>query len=198
MRRWFRWQDFRPLRATVLLGVALIALAYKLPYVNWRRVAAPVDSRPLMIRQDAKGDGRFAAARSGGRSHRGIDVEAPLNSPVRAIRSGTVIEAGTHRGLGHFVVVEHGRDLCSLYAHLNRLEVRQGQRVRQGHVLGAVGKTGNARHPWIAPHVHLEVLRGDQPIDPKTLGLAVVVPPNDQTHSIDEASLEDEGVRDGG
>lgn len=167
-----------------LLGVALTTAIGELPYLNWREVAAPVDAQPLTVRHDAKGDGRFAVSRSGNRRHRGIDLAAPLDSPVRAIRSGTVVQVGLHKGLGHVVEVEHrrpfdfaqGRHLRSLYAHLNAVHVAVGDRVRQGQVIGAVGKTGNAKHPWITPHVHLEVRQDGVPIDPQLVGLRVVDP----------------------
>ena len=171
----------RPLRrapfwAGVLLGGAGVLAAVEAPYVNWSPIAPPVDARPLVIRQDAKGDGRFASPRSGHRRHRGIDLAAELHSPVRAIRSGRVVQVGTHRGLGRFVEVEHQSDLHSLYAHLDTVSVDVGQRVRQGAQLGTVGKTGNARHRWITPHVHLEIVRDGQPVDPATLGLRVEEP----------------------
>ena len=155
------------------LGCAGALAALQLPYVNWHRVAAPVDARPLVIRHDAKGDGRFAAPRSGGRSHRGIDLEAELDSPVRAIRSGTVVQVGEHRGLGRFIEVEHRGRLRSVYAHLNEVRVEPGARVRQGQLIGTVGKSGNARHPSILPHLHLELAKRGELIDPQTLGLEI-------------------------
>jgi len=162
--------------AGLVLGGGLVAAAYELPYVNWQPVVPPVDAHPLIVRMDAKGDGRFWSPRSGNRRHRGVDLAAPLNSPVRAIRSGTVAETGTHRGLGRFVELEHRGGLRSLYAHLARVQVEPGARVRQGDVIGLVGKTGNARHRWITPHVHLEVWRGGEPVDPAALGLEVTPP----------------------
>jgi len=156
------------------VGLGLATLAFELPYVNWRSVAAPIDTAPLVVRQDAKGDGRFGSPRSGGRRHRGVDLMAPLGSPVRAIRSGVVVEVGAHRGLGRFLLLEHRRDLTSLYAHLATVDVAVGQRVRQGEVIGTVGKTGNARNHWITPHVHLELVRRGEPMDPVLLGLQAV------------------------
>ena len=154
-----------------ILGGGLAYAACELPYINWSRVASPIDTQPLTIREDAGGDGRFLARRSGGHRHRGVDLVATLDSPVRAIRSGTVVQIGDHRGLGRFVELEHHHQLHSLYAHLSKVNVDVGERVRQGEMLGAVGKTGNARHSWITPHVHLEVLKQGQPIDPQMLGL---------------------------
>ncbi len=173
--RWRRWRRQGWL-AGLLAGGGLVAAAYELPYVNWQPVVPPVDAHPLIVRMDAKGDGRFWSPRSGNRRHRGVDLAAPLNSPVRAIRSGTVAETGTHRGLGRFIKLEHRGGLRSLYAHLARVQVEPGARVRQGDVIGLVGKTGNARHRWITPHVHLEVWRDGEAVDPATLGLEVTEP----------------------
>ena len=167
----------RALAAGLVLGCALTVAAVELPYANWQEVAAPLDTDTLMIRQDVKGDGRFLAPRSGHRRHRGIDLVAELNSPVHAILSGTVAQVGVHRGLGRFVELEHRHQIHSLYAHLNDVQVAPGQRVRQGAVIGTVGKTGNARSRWVTPHVHLEVLKNGEPVDPQTLGLRVLAPP---------------------
>lgn len=158
----------------VIIGCGVALVVREIPYLNWRPVVPPIEAQTLVIRHDAKGDGRYLAPRSGGRRHRGVDLTAPLDSSVRAIRSGRVSEVGMHRGLGRFVEVEHAGGLQSLYAHLATAAVSAGQRVRQGQVIGAVGKTGNARHRWITSHLHLEVLRHGTPVDPATMGLAFV------------------------
>ncbi len=181
-----------------LAGAALLGAAWELPYVNWRAVASPLGERPLVIRQDAKGDGRFLSPRSGNRRHRGIDLVADLGSPVQAIRSGRVLEVGTHRGLGRFIVVGHRRHLRSLYAHLKTADVVEGQRVRQGQVIGAVGKTGNARHAWITPHLHLEVMRRKEPINPQVLGLMVSEPADRGMEQAEEDENSESEARDGG
>jgi len=116
--------------------------AAELPYVNFRPVVPPVQAHPLVIRCDAKGSGRFWAPRSGGRRHRGVDVIAPLTSPVRAIRSGRVAQVGVHRGLGRFVEIEHRRRLATLYAHLDAVSVDVGDRVRQGAAIALVTDAG--------------------------------------------------------
>ena len=169
-----------------VVGVGLgAALGWGLPQliiIDWHQAVPPLDE-PLVIRADAKGDGRFDAPRSGNRRHHGVDLEAPLGSPVRAIRGGLVIASGKHRGLGRYIEVEHANRLRSLYGHLDALLVPAGARVRQGDVIGTVGKTGNARHPLITPHVHLEVRRDGSPIDPATLGLALIAPSTPSEHA---------------
>ena len=157
----------------LLFGAAAVAVL-ELPYVNWRAAVPPVDARPLLIRRDAKGDGAFLSPRSGNRRHRGVDLAAPLGTLVRTIRSGRVVEVGDHRGLGHFIAIEHGGGLRSLYAHLDTTAVAAGARIAQGAVIGTVGKTGNARHRWITSHLHLEVTRRGELVDPESLGLEIV------------------------
>jgi murein DD-endopeptidase MepM/ murein hydrolase activator NlpD len=159
-----------------LFGAAGVIAALEARYVDWHPVVPPLDTRPLLIRQDAKGDGRFQAPRSGNRKHRGVDLAADLKTPIRAIRSGRVLESGSHRGLGWYVVLAHRGGLRSLYAHLHEAGVPAGRRVRQGEVIGIVGKSGNAKHAWIAPHLHLEVTEVETktPINPETLGLQFV------------------------
>ena len=159
----------------MMVGAGSLWAVYELPFVNWKRFIPPVDERPMQIRQDAKGDGQYLAPRSGHRRHRGIDLAAPLGSSVRAMQSGTVIDVGRDRGLGRFIELAHPGHLTSLYAHLATVDVTAGERVKQGAVIGTVGKTGNARHRWIQPHLHFEVSRNGQLIDPATLGLEAVV-----------------------
>jgi len=164
------------------LGVGLAAAALIVPYINWQPVVPPLDARPLLIRRDAKGDGRFSAPRSGTRRHRGIDLAAAMDAPVRAIRSGVVVQVGVHRGLGRFVELEHRHQWHSLYAHLQQVHVQPGARVRQGALIGTVGKTGNARHPWIVPHLHLEIVKAGVAVDPQTLGLEALDPSTGALH----------------
>ena len=163
--------------AGLLVGGALGWGAQEARSIDWQNLTAPVDERPLVIRQDAKGDGHFGAPRSGNRMHRGIDLTAPLGTPVRAVRSGIVVTTGTHRGLGQYVELEHRGGWHSLYAHLQDIDAQVGHRVRQGERIGTVGKTGNARNRLITPHVHFEMVKDGQPVDPSTMGLEIAQTP---------------------
>ena len=87
----------------IAVGASVMWAASQLPFVNWQQFVPPIDERPPQIRQDAKGDGRYLSSRSGHRRHRGVDLLASLGSPVRAMRSGTVVQVGRHRGLGRFI-----------------------------------------------------------------------------------------------
>jgi murein DD-endopeptidase MepM/ murein hydrolase activator NlpD len=107
----------------------------------------------------------FGAPR-GGRAHTGVDIGGVSGQPVLAADSGQVIFAGTLRGYGTTVVLEHGDGLRSLYAHNRELVVAVGDSVRRGDVIALLGRTGNAT----TDHCHFEVRRGEVPLDP----LAVV------------------------
>lgn len=95
--------------------------------------------------------------------HTGIDYGAPRGTPVLAAGEGTVVLAGFNSGgYGNYVVISHGGGLDTLYGHLDSLAVRQGQHVDRGQPLGAEGSTGNST----GAHLHFEVRRAGQPVDP--------------------------------
>ncbi|GIV71432.1 peptidoglycan DD-metalloendopeptidase family protein [Caldilinea sp.] len=86
--------------------------------------------------------------------HRAIDIAAPQGTPVTAADRGIVIRAGwNNQGYGRFVVIDHQIDYVTLYAHLDRIFVREGEVVGQGQVIGTVGSTGNST----GPHLHFEI-----------------------------------------
>ncbi len=103
---------------------------------------------------------RFMGARPD--LHRGVDLNVPTGTPVVAMAGGTVRFAGVQRGFGNVVWLDHVAGLSSAYAHLSRIDVRQGQRISAGTVLGLSGASGNAS----APHLHFEVWRWGRPVDP--------------------------------
>jgi len=94
--------------------------------------------------------------------HHGVDVAAPEGTPIRAMKNGRVEYAGSMGGYGLTVILSHGGTTRSLYAHMSRIDVRAGDRVRGGQVIGAVGRTGNAT----GPHLHFEIQRWGRPEDP--------------------------------
>lgn len=97
--------------------------------------------------------------------HTGLDIKAPKGEDVLACADGEVVLAGTRKGYrsyGRTVLIDHGKDVFTLYAHLSRIDVTAGQKVRRGQRVACVGCTGRAT----APHLHLEVRMGDRAFDP--------------------------------
>lgn len=94
--------------------------------------------------------------------HAGIDYRATAGTPVRASGGGTVVKARRNGGYGLLVVIDHGDDLTSRYAHLSRILVRHGQKVKRGTVIGRVGSTGRST----GPHLHYEVRRAKKAANP--------------------------------
>lgn len=97
--------------------------------------------------------------------HRGIDIGAEYGEAIQAIWPGEVLFAGLWDGYGNAVVIYHGGTVYTLYAHCSALSVRTGARVTQGQVIASVGSTGNST----GPHVHLELWRDNQYVDPLTI-----------------------------
>lgn len=95
------------------------------------------------------------------KSHKGIDIGAPIGTPVRTTGNGRIIYAneGNNGGFGKLVIVDHGNGYHTYYAHLSRINVREGQRVSDGQVIGAVGSTGRST----GPHLHYEIRRSSTP-----------------------------------
>jgi len=102
--------------------------------------------------------------------HKGVDIVAPGGTPVRASADGLVTAAGRMAGYGAMIHLAHGYGMATRYGHLSRVMVVPGQRVKRGDVIGLVGSTGRST----GPHLHYEVFRAGNQIDPrKYLGEAL-------------------------
>jgi murein DD-endopeptidase MepM/ murein hydrolase activator NlpD len=99
------------------------------------------------------------------RAHLGTDFAAPTGTAVRTVGDGVVEFAGVQNGFGNVVFVKHRNQHVTVYAHLSRIDVRQGQSVEQGQTLGAVGATGWAT----GPHLHFEFRVNGVHQDPQTI-----------------------------
>jgi murein DD-endopeptidase MepM/ murein hydrolase activator NlpD len=96
--------------------------------------------------------------------HAGLDIAGPLGTPVRAAADGIVSLAKKDMVLtGQSVVIEHGYGLDTVYIHMNAIKVKEGQRVKQGDVIGEIGKSGRAN----GPHLHFGVTWFDVRLDPQ-------------------------------
>lgn len=104
------------------------------------------------------------------RMHRGTDFAAPIGTPILAAGEGVVERAGPFSSFGNYVRIRHGNGYETAYAHMSRFArgLRAGSRVRQGQIIGYVGTTGRST----GPHLHYEVLRRGQQINPISLRVA--------------------------
>jgi murein DD-endopeptidase MepM/ murein hydrolase activator NlpD len=96
------------------------------------------------------------------RPHEGIDVTAPMGSPIEAPAGGIVTDAGWESGYGNTVTISHGFGIETKFAHASKLLVRTGQRVSRGQRIALVGNSGLAT----GPHLHYEVHVKGRPVDP--------------------------------
>ncbi len=106
--------------------------------------------------------GRADPIHGGRRNHDGIDIAAPIGTPVRAAKAGRVVFAGKRAGYGNLVIVDHGGGLQSRYAHCNDLRAAVGRKVNAGDTIATVGSTGRST----GPHLHFEIRKNGTPINP--------------------------------
>ncbi|MDQ4070007.1 MAG: peptidoglycan DD-metalloendopeptidase family protein [Actinomycetota bacterium] len=98
-----------------------------------------------------------------GSMHAGIDIANGVGTPIRAAKAGTVILAGWNGGYGNCVVIDHGGGFSTLYGHMSRVRVSEGERVSQGQLIGDMGSTGNST----GSHLHFETRVNGSPQDPQ-------------------------------
>lgn len=121
-----------------------------------------------------RGSGRFAwpvrgrvvstfGRKGGGLVNDGVNIAAPLGTPIRAAHAGTVVYVGNEvRGFGNLILIRDASGVVTAYAHADAVAVRQGQSVREGQVIGRVGSTGAVT----TPQLHFQVRRDGRPVDP--------------------------------
>lgn len=102
------------------------------------------------------------------RAHLGVDYGAPTGTPVRSVGDAVVAFAGQQNGYGNVVQLQHAANRMTVYAHLSRIDVRRGQKIEQGQLIGAVGATGWAT----GPHLHFEFKVNGQHVDPMKIARA--------------------------
>ena len=98
----------------------------------------------------------------GRRNHKGVDLAAPVGTPIYATGDGVVIFAGRQGAYGNLIKIEHELGVETNYAHLSKIGVKVGQRVSQGDPIGDIGSTGRST----GPHLHYEVRMKGRAVDP--------------------------------
>jgi len=95
--------------------------------------------------------------------HRGMDFSAPRGTPIYATGNGVVVRADNRAtGFGNHIVINHGYGYQTLYAHLSKYNVKRGQHVKRGDLIGFVGSTGRST----GPHLHYEVHKNGRKVNP--------------------------------
>lgn len=106
------------------------------------------------------------------KKHDGVDFAAPLGSPVLATADGVVVKTDSRRSSGNSILINHINGFSTFYAHLERVGVRNGQRVKKGMQIGTVGSSGMS----VAPHLHYEVIKNSRPVNPVHFFFADISP----------------------
>jgi len=106
--------------------------------------------------------GKWRGGRHRGHYHAGVDIAAPYGTPIHSPLEGVVAFVGHKGGYGLAIVVEHGDEVATLYAHTSEVFVREGEVIKKGQLLGKVGSSGHST----GPHLHYEVRYEGHPQNP--------------------------------
>lgn len=118
---------------------------------------------PVLTRKFSSGFGIRRDPFTGNPSfHDGLDIEARIGDPVFAAADGKVITTGFDSEHGNYIVIDHGRQLQTMYLHLSKFDVKPGDAVQKGDLIGRVGTTGRST----GPHLHYQVMLDNKPVDP--------------------------------
>lgn len=142
------------------------AIALQSPKLVDKNEAEPVVAKEVSFIKPVFGEviSRFGSKQNG-RQNDGINIAAPLGTPIRAAADGKVVYAGNElQGYGNMIIVRHDSGWMSAYAHADSIRVIADQNVRQGDTLGTVGKTGNVE----TAQLHFGLRKENAPIDPLT------------------------------
>lgn len=112
---------------------------------------------------------RYVEAFNVSTGHRAVDYAAPAGTPIRSVGDGTITLAGWNGSYGNMVSVRHNGTYSTNYAHMSKMAVKRGAKVKQGQVIGYVGSTGFST----GPHLHYEMVKNGAKVNP----LAEVMPP---------------------
>lgn len=160
----FRSFDFSPISFSVGISISI-------PW-NKRRTKGGVRDYKLPPLMKLSGisfgkpmDNTFVTSPFGPRwsgTHKGVDLDADIRDKIYAAEQGVVIKAGKGRGYGKMVRIKHSNGFETVYAHMNRISVKEGQRVRKGQEVGQAGNTGTST----GVHLHFEVIKDGKAVNP--------------------------------
>lgn len=153
---------------TVFLYKPASVLLYKVKEPYFRRPIISGSPR-IVVRNDAHGSGEFGTKRRNGRTHSGIDMLAPVGTPVYAAKSGIAFRGEVPTGYGKYIMIYHPDGYQTYYGHLSDWVVGTAKHVRRGELIGHIGKTGNAASKSMQPHLHFEIRLDGEPQNPRKL-----------------------------
>lgn len=134
-----------------LLRIAAAKVPYAVPVTDGFRFTSGFG-----VRRDPKGWGR--------RMHAGVDLAGPVGTPIHAAADGVIVDAGRESGYGNVVRIRHEFGFETVYAHMSKIRVSEGQKVSRGERIGDMGSTGRST----GSHLHYEVHVNGQPVNPMT------------------------------
>ncbi len=108
---------------------------------------------------------RFHPVLKRNKMHSGIDLRAPMGTPIAAVGDGEVIFAGPAKGYGNLVAIRHSNGLITRYGHMSKVHVSEGQKIPAGFRIGDSGSEGLST----APHLHFETIMNGKHVDPTTI-----------------------------
>jgi len=153
-------------------GVAAVVLMHSVPVRAARAGSQRYEHGPSLPTHWPLGDldgfvtrGRVGEGDAQGETHPGIDIAAPIGTPIRASGGGTVAATGADGDYGMFVLLRHPDGYETMYGHASRVLVHENDTVSAGVVIALTGNSGRST----APHLHFEVRRQGQSLDPLTL-----------------------------
>lgn len=126
-----------------------------------------IESTPIGLPHEGRLTSDFGARgnpfeNGGSEFHPGLDVSGNIGDPIHATADGSVIFAGWKGGYGNCVILKHGNNYGTLYGHMSKILVHEGQRISAGTVIGLLGSTGRST----GPHVHYEVIYNNEKKNP--------------------------------
>jgi murein DD-endopeptidase MepM/ murein hydrolase activator NlpD len=133
--------------------------------INVVRTLLQTPMDPSKMRVTSKFGRRIHPILGYSKHHKGVDFSAPTGTPIRAAGDGLVVKASYWGHYGNYVMIKHNNEFSTAYAHLSKMKVKVGQRVRQNQVIGNVGATGRTT----GAHLHYEVLRHNIHVNPQSI-----------------------------
>ncbi len=153
----------KPGRGWKLPGASVFLKQVRMDSKELKRVSGDIFTHPVRSWYLSERFGYRYDPFSGRRSfHRAIDMVTPYGASIRAPRRGTVITASYDNALGNYIQLQHDGGYSTLFAHLSAINVRKGQVVKEGHVIGLVGNSGKST----GTHLHFAVYQRGRPINP--------------------------------